>query len=155
MLFRSANVDYAVKILDKDGLNCRKGPGTSYEATKVYPYESEVRISQVSGTGWGKTDAGWINLTNTERVKELTEAETRKLIASMLDERFSAMTDQIQETVKACLPIVYDDEKDIPEWYLYAYEKIKPILKGVGNGKLGLSEDVLKVLTLLGRLDKL
>jgi uncharacterized protein YraI len=149
-----ANVDYAVKITDRAGLNCRKGPGTSYEVVKVYPYLSETRISQVSGTGWGKTDAGWINLTNTERVKDMTEAETKTLISSMLDERFETLKDQIGEVVKAAKPTVYNEEKDIPPWYLHAYETIKPVLKGTGKS-LGLSEDTLKVVTLLGRLGKL
>ena len=150
-----ANVDYAVKVTDREGLNCRKGPSTSYEVLKVYPYESEVRISQVSGTGWGKTNAGWINLTNTERVKELTEAETRKLISEMLDQRFATLKSQIEEAVETAKPVVYNDEEEIPAWYLHAYEEIKPVLKGVGGGKLGLSEDALKVLTLLDRKGKL
>lgn len=150
-----ADADYAVKVTDMAGLNCRKGPGLSYEVVKVYPYESEVRISQVTSTGWGKTDKGWINLTNTERVRDMTEAETRFLISSMLDQRFAAMKTQIEEAVRTAAPAVYNSESEIPAWYLKAYETVRPVLKGTGDGNLGISEDTLKVLTLLERLGKL
>lgn len=80
-----SSADFVVKVLDRAGLNCRKGPGTSYEVVKVYPFETEIRISQTSSNGWGKSSSGWINLTNTERVNELDMT---------IDEMLSKMTDE-------------------------------------------------------------
>lgn len=102
---------------------------------------------------------GWYKfknrLTEGKVEDDMTEAETRKLISEMLDQRFATLKDQIEETVETAKPVVYDDEDEIPAWYLHAYEEIKPVLKGVGGGKLGLSESELKVLTLLDRKGKL
>ena len=84
------DVDYAVKIKDQSGLFCRKGPGTSYEVVKVYAYEEEVRVSQKSSNGWAKTDKGWINLTNTERVDEL-DMTINEMLAKMTDEQAYAL----------------------------------------------------------------
>lgn len=145
------DVDYAVKVTDREGLNCRTGPGTDYMVTKVYPYENEVRISQTSSNGWAKTDKGWINLTNTERVKDLTKKETEELVNNILLKNNKALAEQIIAEVR---PRVYDSEDDIPAWYLAAFEKIKPILEGTGSG-LGLSEDLLRIATILDRLNKL
>lgn len=145
------DADYTVKNMDQSGLNCRSGPGLSYQVMKVYPFESEIHISQTTDTGWGKTDAGWINLKNTERVKDLTESETRKLVASMLDNGFKTFGDQISEALKTVRPKVYNTEAEIPEWYRGAFLKVKPVLEGTGSG-LGLSEDLLRTLTLLDRL---
>lgn len=102
---------------------------------------------------------GWYKfknrLTEGKVEDDMTEAETRKLISEMLDQRFATLKDQIEEAVEAVKPVVYNDEDEIPAWYLHAYEEIKPVFKGVGGGKLGLSEDALKVLTLLDRKGKL
>ena len=133
------DVDYAVRITDKAGLNCRKGPGVDYMVVKVYPYESEVRISQVSSNGWAKTEHGWVNLTNTERVEDLTKQETESLIS---------------EAISKIQPTVYNSESEIPEWYKDAYEKIKPVLQGKESG-FALTEDILRVVTYLDRLGKL
>lgn len=143
--------DFTVKNMDKDGLNCRSGPGLSHQVMKVYPYGSEIHISKTTDTGWGKTEHGWINLTNTERVKDLTESETRTLVSSMLDDGFKTFGDQISEVLKTVRPKVYNTEAEIPEWYREAYLKVKPVLEGTGSG-LGVSEDLLRTLTLLDRL---
>ena len=145
------DADYTVKNMDQSGLNCRSGPGLSYQVMKVYPFESEIHISQTTDIGWGKTDAGWINLKNTERVKDLTQKETEKLVSSMLDNGFQTFGDQIIETFKSMMPVVYKSEKDIPDWYLDAYNKISPVLEGKGKS-IDLSEDLLRTITLLSRL---
>lgn len=149
--FSYADVDFTVKVTDREGLNCRKGPGTSYEVVKVYPFETEVRISKTSGTGWGQTEHGWINLTNTEKVKDLTKAETEKLISEILQKNNKALADQILEAVKTMLPPVYNSEDEIPAWYLHAWEKIAPAVKGTGEG-IAIPESYLRVFTILDRL---
>ena len=105
-----SKVNYKVKVLDRSGLNCRKLPGLQYEVVKVYPYEDVVRLSEVRSDGWGKTDSGWINLTNTERTEDMTKQETEKLIADMIEK---------------AKPVTYHNEKEIPEWYQAAYNKVK------------------------------
>lgn len=132
-----SKVNYKVKILDQSGLNCRKLPGLQYEVVKVYPYEDVVWLSEVRSDGWGKTDRGWINLQNTERTEDMTKQETEKLIAEM---------------IKKNQPVTYHTEKEIPEWYKDAYLKVKPVLKGRAEGQLDLSEDLLRILTLMDRL---
>ena len=59
------------------------------------------------------------------------------------------------ELIKEMLPKTYNTEKEIPDWYKDAYLKVKPVLKGRDNGKLDLSEDLLRILTLMDRLGKL
>lgn len=81
-----SDADFSVKVMDRSGLNCRKGPGTENEVIKVYPFEAVVSISQISSNGWGKTDKGWINLTNTERVEDMTEKEVKTIIDNLSDE---------------------------------------------------------------------
>lgn len=149
------DVDYAVRNTDREGLNCRKGPGLSYAVTKVYQYEDEIRISQVSSNGWGKTEYGWVNLTNTEKVSDMTAEETKKLISDAITANNAGLGYRITEALKTVKPKVYDTEDQIPEWYLDAYEKIKPVLEGTAEGKLGLTEDLLRTLTILDRLGKL
>lgn len=132
-----SKANYKVKVLDRSGLNCRKLPGLQYEVVKVYPYEDVVRLSEVRSDGWGKTDSGWINLTNTERTEDMTKQETEKLIADMIEK---------------AKPVTYHNEKEIPDWYKDAYLKVKPVLKGRAEGQLDLSEDLLRILTLMDRL---
>lgn len=132
-----SKANYKVKVLDRSGLNCRKLPGLQYEFVKVYPYEDVVRLSEVRSDGWGKTDSGWINLTNTERTEDMTKQETEKLIADMIEK---------------AKPVTYHNEKEIPDWYKDAYLKVKPVLKGRAEGQLDLSEDLLRILTLMDRL---
>ena len=132
-----SKVNYKVKVLDRSGLNCRKLPGLQYEVVKVYPYEDVFWLSEVRSDGWGKTDNGWINLTNTERTEDMTKQETEKLIAEMIDK---------------AKPTAYNTEQEIPEWYKDAYLKVKHVLKGRAEGKLDLSEDLLRILTLMDRM---
>ena len=132
-----SKVNYKVKVLDRSGLNCRKLPGLQYEVVKVYPYEDVFWLSEVRSDGWGKTDNGWINLTSTERTEDMTKQETEKLIADMIEK---------------AKPVTYHNEKEIPDWYKNAYLKVKPVLKGRAEGKLDLSEDLLRILTLMDRM---
>lgn len=132
-----SKVNYKVKVLDRSGLNCRKLPGLQYEVVKTYPYEDVVWLTEVRSDGWGKTDSGWIYLQNTERTEDMTKQETEKLIAEMIDK---------------AKPTAYNTEQEIPDWYKDAYLKVKPVLKGRAEGKLDLSEDLLRILTLMDRL---
>lgn len=83
---------------------------------------------------------------------DMTKNETTKLINEMLDKRFANLSSQIDQAIKAAKPKVYNAEDEIPDWYKDAFEKIKPVLQGTGNG-YNLSEDVLRILTFLDRMD--
>lgn len=72
-----------------------------------------------------------------EGEEDMTKQETEKLIAEMIDK---------------AKPTAYNTEQEIPEWYKDAYLKVKPVLKGRAEGKLDLSEDLLRILTLMDRL---
>lgn len=132
-----SKVNYKVKVLDRSGLNCRKLPGLQYEVVKVYPYEDVVRLSEVRSDGWGKTDSGWINLTNTERTEDMTKQETEKLIADMIEK---------------AKPVTYHNEKEIPEWYQAAYNKVKDGIKGRSEDDLDLPEMMIRIFTVMDRL---
>ncbi len=151
-----APADWNVKVLDREGLNCRKGPGLSHEVMTVYPYETVVSLTETSSDGWGRTDKGWIFLRNTERTEDMTKQETEKLVEEILRRELDAMESRLAEKLFAILdrflPVVYDTEKEIPEWYRDAFEKVRLVLKGRAEGKLGLSEELLRVLTLLDRM---
>ena len=85
--------------------------------------------------GWNKFKE---RLTDKKKeVEDLTKQETEKLIAEMIDK---------------AKPTAYNTEQEIPEWYKDAYMKVKPVLKGRAEGKLDLSEDLLRILTLMDRL---
>jgi N-acetylmuramoyl-L-alanine amidase CwlA len=84
--------------------------------------------------GWNKFKE---RLTDKKEVEDLTKQETEKLIAEMIDK---------------AKPASYNTEQEIPEWYKDAYLKVKPVLKGRAEGKLDLSEDLLRILTLMDRL---
>ena len=132
-----SKVNYKVKILDQSGLNCRKLPGLQYEVVKVYPYEDVVWLSEARSDGWGKTDKGWINLQNTERTEDMTKQETEKLIAEM---------------IKKNQPVTYHTEKEIPEWYQKAYNKVKDGIKGRSEEDIDLPEMMIRIFTVLDRL---
>ena len=85
--------------------------------------------------GWNKFKE---RLTDEKKeVEDLTRQETEKLIAEMIDK---------------AKPTAYNTEQEIPEWYKDAYLKVKPVLKGRAEGQLDLSEDLLRILTLMDRL---
>ena len=85
--------------------------------------------------GWNKFKE---RLTDKKKeVEDLTKQETEKLIAEMIDK---------------AKPKTYNTEQEIPEWYKDAYLKVKPVLKGRAEGQLDLSEDLLRILTLMDRL---
>ena len=85
--------------------------------------------------GWNKFKE---RLTDKKKeVEDLTKQETEKLIAEMIDK---------------AKPTAYNTEQEIPDWYKDAYMKVKPVLKGRAEGQLDLSEDLLRILTLMDRL---
>jgi hypothetical protein len=135
-----SKVNYKVKILDQSGLNCHKAPGLQNEVVKVYPYENVVWLSEVSSDGWGKTDSGWIYLKQTERTEDMTKQETEKLIADMIEK---------------AKPVTYHTEKEIPEWYQKAYNKVKGGIKGRSEEDIDLPEMMIRIFTVLDRLGKL
>lgn len=82
--------------------------------------------------GWNKFKE---RLTDKKKeVEDLTRQETEKLIAEMIEK---------------AKPVTYHNEKEIPDWYKDAYLKVKPVLKGRAEGQLDLSEDLLRILTLM------
>ena len=60
-------VNYSVKVTPSDGLNCRKGPSTSYSVIKAYSKDTVLKITKESGS-WGFTGEGWISLAYTTKV---------------------------------------------------------------------------------------
>lgn len=92
--------------------------------------------------GWNKFKE---RLTDKKKeVEDLTKQETEKLIA----EKMAVIEKKLYE-IK---PKAYDTEQEIPDWYKNAYLKVKPVLKGRAEGKLDLSEDLLRILTLMDRM---
>ena len=92
--------------------------------------------------GWNKFKE---RLTDKKKeVEDLTKQETEKLIAEKM-----AVIEKKLDEIK---PKAYDTEQEIPDWYKDAYLKVKPVLKGRAEGKLDLSEDLLRILTLMDRL---
>ena len=85
--------------------------------------------------GWNKFKERLTD--NKKEVEDLTKQETEKLIAEMIEK---------------AKPVTYHNEKEIPDWYKDAYLKVKPVLKGRAEGQLDLSEDLLRILTLMDRM---
>lgn len=140
------DADYYVKVTDRAGLNCRKGPGTAYEVMAVYPYEAAVHISRVTTTGWGRTEKGWINLTNTKVTEKEDELEMS------IDEMLAQMTGaQAYELVSKAL--AYAGDKPEPRWSRKEGYWAKAVKDGVVNG--GAPERSIKrdeVVAIMGRL---
>jgi len=92
--------------------------------------------------GWNKFKE---RLTDKKKeVEDLTKQETEKLIAEKM-----AVIEKKLDEIK---PKAYDTEQEIPDWYKNAYLKVKPVLKGRAEGQLDLSEDLLRILTLMDRM---
>lgn len=47
------------KVSAKNGLNVRKGPGTSYNKVRALRYGEKIQVSDISN-GWGRIKDGWI-----------------------------------------------------------------------------------------------
>lgn len=92
--------------------------------------------------GWNKFKERLVD--KKKEVEDLTKQETEKLIAEKLV--------AIEKKLDGIKPKTYNTEQEIPAWYKDAYLKVKPVLKGRDNGKLDLSEDLLRILTLMDRL---
>ena len=92
--------------------------------------------------GWNKFKERLTD--NKKEVEDLTKQETEKLIAEKM-----AVIEKKLDEIK---PKAYDTEQEIPDWYKNAYLKVKPVLKGRAEGKLDLSEDLLRILTLMDRM---
>lgn len=54
-----------VKVNAKNGLNCRKGPGTSYGKVCAFQFGKELTITEEK-EGWGKCSKGWVLLKYTK-----------------------------------------------------------------------------------------
>lgn len=141
--YTEREADYAVRVTDRGGLNCRKGPGLSHEVMKVYPFGSEIRIFRVTSNGWGKTKDGWVNLTNTERMKEMSMTK-REFIESMTGE------EAYELLAKA---LVFLGEKEEPGWSKTEGAWKKAVEKGVVNG--GEPERPVKRDEMIAILDRL
>lgn len=83
-----ATVNYRAKVNDPTGLNCRSGAGTQYGITKAYPDGTILTITRESGTGWGYTGEGWVNLAYTKKINMEVELEMTKeeFLASLTGE---------------------------------------------------------------------
>ena len=64
----------------------------------------------------------------------MTKQETEKLIAEMIEK---------------AKPVTYHNEKEIPEWYQAAYNKVKDGIKGRSEDDLDLPEMMIRILILL------
>ena len=81
---------------------------------------------------------------------DMTEKETQSLIDKALKAERTVLLEEIKKMIDEVKPTVYDKPEDIPGYYKAAYETIKDVLKGRGD-RLGLTEDMMRILTLLGR----
>ena len=140
-------VDVYVRVLDPEGLNCRKGPGTSYEVMAVYMLDAVVHLTRLSGS-WGKTDHGWINLANTEYTDPPKEAEPEMTI----DELITKMTPAQAYELLAKALVYMGDQKE-PGWSRTEGYWQAAVQAGTVNG--GAPERPIKrdeLVSLLGRL---
>ena len=85
--------------------------------------------------GWNKFKE---RLTDKKKeVEDLTKQETEKLIADMIEK---------------AKPVTYHNEKEIPEWYQAAYNKVKDGIKGRSEDDLDLPEMMIRIFTVMDRL---
>lgn len=85
--------------------------------------------------GWNKFKE---RLTDKKKeVEDLTKQETEKLIAEMIDK---------------AKPVTYHNEKEIPEWYQTAYNKVKDGIKGRSEDDLDLPEMMIRIFTVMDGL---
>lgn len=85
--------------------------------------------------GWNKFKE---RLTDKNKeVEDLTKQETEKLIAEMIEK---------------AKPVTYHNEKEIPEWYQAAYNKVKKGIKGRSEDDIDLPEMMIRIFTVMDRL---
>ena len=68
----SSSTSYKAQVTAKNGLNCRKSPGTTAAIIKAYRYGETITITKEQ-SGWGYTGEGWVSL---EFVKKTGSAST-------------------------------------------------------------------------------
>lgn len=62
-------------ITEKAGVNCRKGPGTSYAKVGAYKYGTVVQVLEIKN-GWGRTSKGWLSLTYAKKISTSSNTTT-------------------------------------------------------------------------------
>lgn len=92
--------------------------------------------------------------TPTQEVEDMTKAETTQLINEALAKNNKELLAKIETLINKSKSKTYNDEKEIPDWYKDAYNAVKDVAKGKGDG-LAISEDMLRILTYLHRMGKL
>lgn len=63
----STTVNYKVKVVSSDGLNCRKEPNASSSKIKTYKDGTTLTITKENNK-WGYTGEGWVSLAYTKKV---------------------------------------------------------------------------------------
>lgn len=64
-----ANTSYRVKVIAKNGLNCRTAAGIGAPKVTTFGYGTELTVTKEQN-GWGYVGKGWVSLTYVEKVSD-------------------------------------------------------------------------------------
>lgn len=145
-------------LFDWDGdpsLSEHVGIVTERDGKKVYTVEgnSGKTVREKSYPLGSGVILGYVNW---EEEENLTKAETEKLIEEMAAKLEKKLTETLEKKLAAREPKVYDTVEEVPLW---GQETVKALvadgaLKGGADGKLKLSEEMLRLLVILERKEE-
>jgi len=64
-----ANTSYRVRVIAKNGLNCRTAAGVGSPKVTAFRYGTELTVTKEQN-GWGYVGKGWVSLTYVEKVSD-------------------------------------------------------------------------------------
>ena len=64
-----ANTSYRVRVIAKNGLNCRTAAGIGSPKVTAFRYGTELTVTKEQN-GWGYVGKGWVSLTYVEKVSD-------------------------------------------------------------------------------------
>lgn len=93
-----ANTSYRVKVIAKNGLNCRTAAGIGAPKVTAFCYGTELTVTKEQN-GWGYVGKGWVSLTYVEKV---SDAKTYTIQAGdtlgEIAEKFGTTVDALAKT---------------------------------------------------------
>lgn len=117
----------------------------------VYDCDGEI-IRTVEGNKGNKVDSRAF-LVGDKRIRGFVHPDLSGLIGTVIAPVQVPTAGEPVEPVNPKLPILHSSVEDVPEWGRAAVQKLvdRGALQGVGEGDLALSEDLVRVLTILDR----
>lgn len=117
----------------------------------IYHCDGEIMLA-VEGNKGDKVDTRALAVGD-KRIRGFVHPDLSGLIGTVIAPVQVPVVGEPVEPVNPKLPVLHSSVEDVPEWGRAAVQKLvdRGALQGVGEGDLALSEDLVRVLTILDR----